>query len=60
MEDKDLILEQVKQWFSQSIAANHIKNTVKLVNPKEFDINPFLTIYLAKYLTGDASAQSIA
>lgn len=60
MEDKDLILEQVKQWFSQSIAANHIKNTVKLVNPNEFDINPFLTIYLAKYLTGEASAQSIA
>ncbi|RXW29323.1 restriction endonuclease [Enterobacter cloacae] len=60
MEDKAFILEQVKQWFSQSIAANHIKNTLKLKKPKEFDINPFLSIYLAKFLTGDASAHSIA
>lgn len=34
MEDKAFILEQVKQWFSQSIAANHIKNTLKLKKTK--------------------------
>ncbi len=60
MNDKEVILEKVKLWFSESIAKNHIKNTLKLVNAKEFDINPFLTIYLSKYLTGNASAESIA
>lgn len=60
MENKEYILEQVKQWFSQSIAANHIKNTIKLKKATEFDINPFLSIYLAKFLTGNASAHSIA
>ncbi|MEY1388257.1 PmeII family type II restriction endonuclease [Providencia stuartii] len=60
MSSKEVILAKVKEWFSESIAKNHIKNTEKLVNPNEFNINPFLAVYLAKYLTGNASPESIA
>ncbi len=39
MIDKQEILKQAKQWFRDTIAANHIKNTEKLVSPNEFNIN---------------------
>lgn len=58
--NKEEILQKAKQWFNDSIARNHIKNTEKLVNPKEFQINPFLTTYLANFLTGNSSPESIA
>ncbi|WP_417506848.1 PmeII family type II restriction endonuclease [Marinomonas gallaica] len=58
--DKDEILEKVKQWFRDVIATNHIKNTQKLVNSNEFNINPFMAAYLANFLTGNSSPESIA
>jgi hypothetical protein len=57
---KERILEAAKNWFREIIVPNHIKNTLKLSNPKEFQINPFLVKYLARYLTGKGDAQSIA
>lgn len=60
IQQKQKILDAAKSWFRQTIAANHIKNTEKLKNPKEFNINPFLTVYLAKFLTGNARPESIA
>lgn len=59
-EQKQKILDAAKQWFRERIAQNHIKNTEKLTDPKEFNINPFLTVYLANFLTGDSSPESIA
>jgi len=47
-------------WFQETSATNHIINTEKLINPDEFNINPFLTIYLANFLEGDSSPESIA
>lgn len=58
--DKNKILTEAKTWFKDSIAENHIKNTLKLVNPEEFNINPFLAGYLANFLTGNSSPESIA
>jgi len=58
--EKNRILEKAKEWFLNTIAENHILNTKKLANPNEFNINPFLTTYLANFLTGDSSPQSIA
>lgn len=58
--DKKAILDAAKTWFRDTIAVNHIKNTVKLKNPKEFNINPFLASYLAKFLTGKTDTESIA
>lgn len=60
MIDKEEILEKAKDWFRDTIAQNHIKNTEKLVNPKQFNINPFLAVYLANFLTGNSSPESIA
>lgn len=57
---KQKILEAAKTWFRETIAANHIRNTKKLTDPKEFNINPFLTVYLANFLTGNSSPESIA
>ena len=58
--DKDEILEKVKQWFRDVIATNHIKNTQKLVDSSKFNINPFMAAYLANFLTGNSSPESIA
>jgi len=54
------ILNKAKEWFRNTIAANHIANTKKLNKSSEFNINPFLAVYLANFLTGNSSALSIA
>jgi hypothetical protein len=54
------ILEKAKEWFKNIIAVNHISNTRKLRKSSEFNINPFLAVYLANFLTGNSSAKSIA
>lgn len=58
--EKEEILEKAKQWFRETIATNHIANTQKLKNSSEFNINPFITVYLANFLTGDSTPESIA
>ncbi len=58
--DKQKILESAKQWFQETVATNHIVNTEKLTNPKEFNINPFTAVYLANFLTGNSKPESIA
>ncbi|MBN4082515.1 hypothetical protein JYT13_01765 [Mariprofundus ferrooxydans] len=58
--DKQKILESAKEWFRESVAENHIVNTEKLTDPKEFNINPFTAVYLANFLTGNSSPESIA
>lgn len=57
---KEEILNAAKKWFADIVAPNHIKNTEKLVDPQEFNINPFLAKYLARFLTGKSDAISIA
>ncbi|MEI7410721.1 PmeII family type II restriction endonuclease [Pectobacterium aroidearum] len=59
-EEKEEILEKAKIWFTDTIIKNHIKNTEKLIDPTEFKINPFLNVYLANFLTGNSSPESIA
>jgi hypothetical protein len=58
--DKQAILESAKDWFRETVATNHITNTEKLVDPKAFNINPFTAVYLANFLTGNSSPESIA
>ena len=60
MLNKKEILEKAKKWFQESVAKNHIANTEKLINPNEFKINPFIITYLANFLTGNSSPESIA
>ncbi len=58
--EKQEILAQSKQWFRETLSANHMRNAHRLTDPREFNINPFLAVYLANFLTGDASPESIA
>lgn len=54
------IIEKAKEFFREEIVKNHINNTKKLENPKEFNLNPFLMKYKAYFLMGNDSAESIA
>jgi len=58
--EKKAILESAKHWFYQDIAQQHIENTKKLADISQFKINPFLSVYLAKFLTGNSRPESIA
>ncbi len=58
--EKNEILLKAKEWFKTSITENHIKNTKKLSNIKEFNINPFLITYLSNFLEGNSDPKSIA
>jgi len=60
LENKNAILESAKNWFRETIVENHTKNALKLVDVSEFIINPFLAVYLANFLTGNSSKESIA
>jgi hypothetical protein len=57
---KKEILERATAWFEEVIIKNHIKNTTKLIKPKEFNINPFLVSYLAQFAYGEVTAQTLA
>lgn len=58
--EKNAILQKARDWFSATILPKHIHNTEKLKNPDQFNINPFLTVYLANFLTGNSEPESIA
>lgn len=60
MDEKDVILQKAQSWFRETIAVNHEKNTIKLKNVAEHQINPFLLPYLANFLEGEATPISIA
>lgn len=54
------ILNKSKIFFKEKIALNHKRNTEKLVNLKQFHINPFLYHYLAKFAFGNDTHKDIA
>lgn len=56
---KDLLFK-TKAWFGKEIVASHVERTAALKNINEFDINPFLVAYLAKFLGGSATPENIA
>ena len=54
------LLLKAQTWFRETILPNHLKNTAKLKNVNLFDINPFLAPYLAMFITGKLTPESIA
>lgn len=58
--EKKEILNRFKEWFRDSLIVSHKKNTEKLRNIEEFNINPFLIYYLANYLEGNSSPEALA
>jgi hypothetical protein len=57
---KQRILENAKNWWRNEVAVAHRKNTLKLSDLSQFNINPFLWSYLAYFLRGNASSKSLA
>lgn len=57
---KAKILENAKDWFRDELAEAHLRNTAKLASLDEFNVNPFLWRYLANFLEGEVSAESLA
>ena len=55
-----LLIEAAGIWFKETIVANHIENTKKLKDVKEFKYNPLLAPYLSVFLTGELDAYGIA
>lgn len=58
--EKEEILIRFKDWFQDSLIESHRKNTEKLTDINEFNINPFLLYYLANYLEGNSNPKSLA
>lgn len=58
--EQDKVLQAAKNWFRNVIVVNHIQNTRKLANASEFNINPFLTPYLAGFFGGKLTSHSLA
>lgn len=59
-QEKQEILSAAKQFFRKRIAPKHNKNTKKLMNISEFNVNPFLNKYLARFAFGNSSPESMA
>jgi hypothetical protein len=58
--EKRRVLLKAKDWFQDKISNGHMARTLELKRPSKFDINPFLSVYLANFLCGDAKPESIA
>ncbi|WP_297132037.1 PmeII family type II restriction endonuclease [uncultured Porphyromonas sp.] len=56
---KQEIIQSGKDFFRTTIIPNHLKNLQRL-SLKSFDVNPFLINYLAAFLCGDTSPESMA
>jgi hypothetical protein len=59
-DEKQQILDAAKTFFRTRIAPNHNRNTEKLKDISEFNVNPFLNKYLAQFAFGDSSPESMA
>ena len=59
-QEKNQILADAKSFFRREIVPNHIKNTKKLSNLSEFNVNPFLMKYLARFAFGKSDSISVA
>lgn len=59
-EEKQAILASAQTFLREVIARNHVNNTQRLITLDQFNVNPFLINYLANFLTGNDSPESIA
>ena len=56
-----IVLEKAKEFFRDNIVENHINKACKKASKlSNYNINPFLIKYLANFLKGDDSPQSMA
>lgn len=60
MTNNDEILKRAKGFFIKHIAENHKKNTEKLIDIKEFNINPFTHAYISNFVFGNSDPENLA
>jgi len=58
-QELELIIK-AKKFFKERIAKNHLANTIKLKDLKEFNVNPFTKNYLAQFAFGSDDPKNIA
>lgn len=58
--DQDALLLKAQIWFRETILPRHLANTKKLTKVENLDINPFLAPYLAVFMSGELTPESIA
>lgn len=58
--EREKILIQSKDFFKKRVAKNHIRNTKKLSDIKEFNLNPFTLRYLANYAFCESTPRNMA
>ncbi len=54
------ILEKARQWWREELVPAHKRNLLKLSSLDEYDINPFLWSYLAYFLEGNDTPETLA
>lgn len=59
-QERQEILTNARQFFRDTIAVQHIKNTKKLERLSEFNVNPFLDKYLANFAFSSGTPENIA
>ena len=59
-QEKVELLSTAKSLFRDSFAANHYRNTQKLIKMSEFTINPFLHKYLTMFAFGEYTSENRA
>ena len=59
-QERQNILSNAKAFFRNRIAENHKRNTERLANINQFNINPFTHKYLAQFAFGNSSPESMA
>lgn len=57
---KQEIIGKAKTWMRDDLIESHRKNTEKLKDVTEFNINPFLLPYLGNYLEGNTNPETLA
>jgi hypothetical protein len=60
IEERNDILDRYKSWFRDEFMIAHKRNTEKLTNLSNFNVNPFTVFYLAKFFKGNTAPRSIA
>lgn len=58
-EEEDIIIK-AQNFFREEIMPSHIRNTEKLRDLRNFQVNPFLDSYKANFLYGNDNPESIA
>lgn len=58
--ERNEIIAKFRNWFRDTLIVNHEKNTEKLADINEFNINPFLLYYLAGFLEGNTLPETLA